>query len=149
MGLKRPSFYCLIHFYKRATKMGFKCEPEPKVLTPEEDEEQLIMRRMRNSVDELRRGYRMQRVKTKANDSKDIREGIELFEEKVSIRGEPIPFRAYIPKEEVIRYRKDQKAGGRMIYKGCKLNNRSMHNFRPTIGQYTATYNIVYATRVA
>ena len=30
----------------------------PKVLTPEEDEEQLIMRRMRNSVDELRRGYR-------------------------------------------------------------------------------------------
>ena len=29
-----------------------------KVLTPEEDEEQLIMRRMRNSVDELRRGYR-------------------------------------------------------------------------------------------
>ena len=73
-----------------------------KVLTPEEDEEQLIMRRMRNSVDELRRGYRfltilispltmlldrwldyrMQRVKTKAADSKDIREGIELFEEK-------------------------------------------------------------------
>ena len=32
--------------------------PHPKVLTPEEDEEQLIMRRMRNSVDELRRGYR-------------------------------------------------------------------------------------------
>ena len=31
-----------------------------KVLTPEEDEEQLIMRRMRNSVDELRRGYRFQ-----------------------------------------------------------------------------------------
>ena len=28
--------------------------------------------------------YRMQRVKTKANDSKDIREGIELFEEKVN-----------------------------------------------------------------
>ena len=75
-----------------------------KVLTPEEDEEQLIMRRMRNSVDELRRGYRlliilispltmlvdrwldyrMQRVKTKAADSKDIREGIELFEEKAS-----------------------------------------------------------------
>merc|ERR1712014_233258 len=139
---------------KRIIKMGFKYEPEPKVLTPEEDEEQLIMRRMRNSVDELRRGYRwldyrMQRVKTKAENSKDIREGIELFEEKVSVRGEPIPFRAYIPKEEVIQYRKDQKAGGgRMIYKGCKLNNRSMHNFRPTIGQYTATYNIVYATRV-
>ena len=28
--------------------------------------------------------YRMQRVKTKAADSKDIREGIELFEEKAS-----------------------------------------------------------------
>ena len=27
--------------------------------------------------------YRMQRVKTKAENSKDIREGIELFEEKV------------------------------------------------------------------
>ena len=33
-------------------------ELEPKVLTPEEDEEQLIMRRMRNSVDELKRSYR-------------------------------------------------------------------------------------------
>ena len=31
--------------------------------------------------------YRMQRVKTKANDSKDIREGIELFEEKVNNDG--------------------------------------------------------------
>jgi hypothetical protein len=28
-----------------------------------------------------------------------------------------VPFRAYIPKEEVIMYRKDQKAGGRLIYK--------------------------------
>ena len=27
---------------------------------------------------------------------------------KVSVRGEPIPFRAYIPKEEVIQYRKVQ-----------------------------------------
>ena len=33
-------------------------ELEPKVLTAEEDEEQLIMRRMRNSVDELKRSYR-------------------------------------------------------------------------------------------
>ena len=37
-------------------------------ITAEEDEEQLIMRRLRNSVDELRRGYRaldykMQRIK--------------------------------------------------------------------------------------
>ena len=31
---------------------------EEKVLTAAEDEEQMIMRRLRNSVDELRRGYR-------------------------------------------------------------------------------------------
>ena len=44
---------------------------------------------------------------------------------------------AYIPMDEVIQYRKDQKAsgGGRMVYKGIKLNNRTMHNFRPTIGR--------------
>ena len=42
---------------------------------------------------------------------------------------------AYIPMDEVIQYRKDQKAGGgRLVYKGVKLNNRTMHNFRPTIG---------------
>jgi hypothetical protein len=35
----------------------------------------------------------------------------------VCICGEPVPFRAYIPKEEVIKYRKDQKDGGRLIYK--------------------------------
>ena len=28
-----------------------------------------------------------------------------------------MPFRAYIPQEEVIKYRKDQKTGGRLIYK--------------------------------
>ena len=85
-------------------RMGIFSEPEPKVLTPEEDEEQLIMRRLRNSCDELKRGYRwldyrwegggqagepdpcfrMQRVVTKADDSKHQREGIELFEEKVT-----------------------------------------------------------------
>merc|ERR1712055_261723 len=140
--------------YRGLFNMGFLTEMEPKVLTPEEDEEMLIMRRMRNSVDELKReyrwlGYRMQRVKSKAEDSKSTREGIELNEEKVSIRGEPSQFRAYIPKEEVIMYRKDQKCGGRMIYKGCKFNNRSMHNFRPTIGQYTSTYHISFSTRVA
>ena len=38
--------------------------------------------------------------------------------------------------DEVIQYRKDQKAGGgRLVYKGVKLNNRTMHNFRPTIGK--------------
>merc|ERR1712025_666662 len=112
------------------------------------------LRRMRNSVDELKRGYRwldyrMQRVKEKADQSKDTRQKIELNEEKVCIRGEPIPFRAYIPKEEVIKYRKDQKGGGRLIYKGIKLNSRSLHNFRPTIGHYTHTYNIDYYTTVA
>merc|ERR1712059_41976 len=113
---------------------------EPRTLTAE--------------VDEAKRGfrwldYRMQRVKDKAEQSKEVREKIELNEEKVCIRGEPIPFRAYIPKEEVIMYRKDQKGGGRLIYKGCKLNNRSMHNFRPTLGQYVQTYNINYYSKVA
>ena len=38
--------------------------------------------------------------------------------------------------DEVIQYRKDQKAGGgRLVYKGVKLNNRTMHNFRPTLGE--------------
>jgi len=102
----------------------------------------MIMRRLRNSCDELKRGYRwldyrMQRVKQKAEQSKENRENIELPEEKVSIRGEPIPFKAYIPMDEVIQYRKDQKAGGgRLVYKGVKLNNRPMHNFRPTIGKH-------------
>ena len=45
-------------------------------------------------------------------------------------------FQAYIPMDEVIQYRKDQKAGGgRLVYKGVKLNNRTMHNFRPTLGE--------------
>lgn len=35
----------------------------------------------------------MQRVKQKAEQSKENRENIELPEEKVSIRGEPIPFK--------------------------------------------------------
>merc|ERR1711893_399456 len=128
---------------------------DPLAITPEEDEEQMIMRRLRNSVDELKRGYRwldyrMQRVKDKADKSKEHRENIELPEGKLSIRGEPIPFKAYIPMDEVIQYRKDQKSGGsRLIYKGVKLNNRTMHNFRPTIGQFVSTYNICFATRVA
>jgi hypothetical protein len=57
-------------------------------ITPEEDEEQLIMRRLRNSVDELRRefrllDYRMQKIKGKADQAKDARERIELHEDKV------------------------------------------------------------------
>ena len=35
----------------------------------------------------------MQRVKNKAEQSKEQRENIELPEEKVSLRGEPIPFK--------------------------------------------------------
>ena len=71
---------------------------DPTTISPEEDEEQMIMRRLRNSCDELRRGYRwldyrMQRVKQKAEQSKEERETIELPEEKVSVRGEPIPFK--------------------------------------------------------
>merc|ERR1711994_517250 len=120
----------------------------------EEDEEQLIMRRLRNSLDELRRGYRaldykMDKIKNKAGQAKHTRETIELHEEKVCIRGEPVPFKAYIPKEEVIMYRKDQKCGGRLIYKGRKLNNRIMHNFRPTVGQCIQVYDVMYATKVA
>ena len=38
----------------------------------------------------------MQRVKTKANDSKDIREGIELFEEKVNNDGTECAMEAMI-----------------------------------------------------
>ena len=38
----------------------------------------------------------MQRVKTKANDSKDIREGIELFEEKVNNDGTEYALEAMI-----------------------------------------------------
>ena len=58
-------------------------------ITAEEDEEQLIMRRLRNSVDELRRAfrlldYRMQRVKGKAEQARDTRESIELNEDKAS-----------------------------------------------------------------
>jgi hypothetical protein len=57
-------------------------------ITAEEDEEQLIMRRLRNSVDELRRefrllDYKMQRIKGKAEQAKDAREKIELHEDKV------------------------------------------------------------------
>merc|ERR1712223_2097647 len=71
---------------------------DPLTISPEEDEEQMIMRRLRNSCDELRRGYRcldyrMQRVKQKAEQSRENRENIELPEEKVSVRGEPIPFK--------------------------------------------------------
>ena len=48
----------------------------------------MVVYHCRNSVDELKRGYRaldykMQRVKGKAEQAKDTREGIELEEDKV------------------------------------------------------------------
>ena len=48
----------MIEMMGKSVRMRIVLVYHPKVLTPEEDEEQLIMRRMRNSVDELRRGYR-------------------------------------------------------------------------------------------
>ena len=41
----------------------------------------------------------MQRVKQKADQSKEQRENIELPEEKVSVRGEPIPFKVNLTKK--------------------------------------------------
>eukprot|EP00092_Neocalanus_flemingeri_P077666 GFUD01096491.1.p1 GENE.GFUD01096491.1~~GFUD01096491.1.p1 ORF type:complete len:133 (-),score=51.45 GFUD01096491.1:51-422(-) len=119
--------------------------PTP-VLTPEEDEEKLVMRRLRTSVDELRRGmkkldYTMQRVMTKAEQAKEQREKIELNEGKMCMAGEPTPFRAFIPQDL-------KKGGGRLIYKGCKLNNRSLHNYRPSYGEYVTTFDVCYATKV-
>merc|ERR1711936_4482 len=82
--------------------------------------------------------------------SKENRESIELPEDKLFITGEITPFKAYIPMEEVIQYRKEQKAGGgRLVYRGCKLDNLTMHNFRPTIGQAVSTYAITFVTKVA
>ena len=147
--------------------------------TVEEDEEQLVMRRLRNSVDDLRRGLRhltykvrptvqsgsdltarslifqMEKVKVKAEKSREHREKIELLEGTISLAGEPTPFRAYVPQGEMIKYGQDSKSGSkapRLMYKvrvlarfqsphdlisfqGCKLNNRSLHNFRPIIGK--------------
>ena len=89
---------------------------DPTTITAEEDEEQMIMRRLRNSVDELQRGYRwlgyrMERVKSKAEESRYQRERIELMEEMVSIRGEP----GSIPQEEETKSKKT--GGGRLVYK--------------------------------
>merc|ERR1719431_2324255 len=105
---------------------------DPTTITAEEDEEQMIMRRLRNNVDELQRYQR---------------ECIELMEEMVSIRGEPGNYLTDLPKEEETQPRKT--GDGRLVYKGCKLNNRVLNNFRPTIGQFVTTYGLCYASRVA
>jgi len=127
-------------------------------MTSEEDEEQLVMRRLRNSVDDLQRGmrrltYKMEKVRLKADKSKEAREKIELMEGTLSLAGEPTPFRAYVPQEEMIKYGPEGKNGAkaaRLMYKGCKLNNRSLHNFRPIIGGGNiATFGISYAKKIA
>ena len=57
----------------------------------------------------------------KADQSCAIRRNIELCEGTISIAGEPSPFKAYVPQDEVIKYRKDQGVSsastGRLIYK--------------------------------
>merc|ERR1712106_1244997 len=106
-------------------------------LTPEEDEEQLVMRRMRNSVAELKRemrilDYKMQRVKVKANQAKEQREKIELNEGTVCMTGEPSPFRAFIPQDEVVQSRRVYKVFiffkmliDLLTWQGCTINNRT------------------------
>merc|ERR1712241_1499417 len=122
--------------------------------TAEEDEEQLVMRRLRNSVDDLKRGlrhltYKMEKVKVKAEKSREHREKIEHLEGTISLAGEPTPFRAYVPQGEIIKYGRDGSKAPRLMCKGCKLNNRSLHNFRPIIGGYIATFGTSYATKIA
>merc|ERR1712179_132323 len=73
--------------------MGMGKMKDPTTITAEEDEEQMIMRRLRNNVDELQRGYRwlgymMKRVKSKAGESRYQRECIELMKEMVSTANE-------------------------------------------------------------
>jgi len=127
-------------------------------ISAEEDEEALIMRRLRNASDSLKRGlkgleYKMERVRRKADQSRAIRQNIELCEGTISIAGEPSPFKAYIPQDEVIKYRKDQGGSsastGRLIYKSCQLNNRSLSLFRIGYGEFISTFGINYVTKIA
>merc|ERR1712080_150391 len=86
--------------------MGSECWVPSRIQPPtmnkeqefsaEQDEEKLILRRLRNSIDDLQRGYRrldyqMTRVMTKSDRAKETRENIELIEDKVCIRGQPVP----------------------------------------------------------
>merc|ERR1711934_1312359 len=77
----------ITHICKVLKQLRVMAIKDPLAITPEEDEEQMIMRRLRNSCDELKRGYRwldyrMQRVKQKADQSKEQRENIELQSEE-------------------------------------------------------------------
>merc|ERR1711942_539299 len=101
---------------------------DPTTITAEEDEEQMIMRRLRNSVDELQRGYRwlgyrMDRVMSKAEESRYQRERIELMEEMVSIRGEPGNYLTDIPKEEETKSKKTHQQGSGKCMTGCLMES--------------------------
>ena len=177
-------------------------------ISAEEDEEALIMRRLRNASDSLKRGLKgleykvclkwnnfscsishpyhftvckqrngsvvwisnfdqfdqMERVRRKADQSRAIRQNIELCEGTISIAGEPSPFKAYVPQDEVIKYRQDQggnsASAGRLIYKvcdiftdiakmikllqSCRLNNRSLSLFRIGYGKSFLTMRNFY-----
>ena len=67
----------------------------------------------------------MERVRGKADQCRHARECVELCDVSVLVAGEPSPFRAYIPQEEAVRYRRDQRTGatGRMIYKVRLFSN--------------------------
>ena len=62
----------------------------------------------------------MEKVKMKAERSREDREKIELLEGTLSLAGEPTPFRAYVPQDEIIKYGQDGKSGAkapRLMYK--------------------------------
>ena len=62
----------------------------------------------------------MEKVKVKAEKSREHREKIELLEGTISLAGEPTPFRAYVPQGEMIKYGQDGKSGSkapRLMYK--------------------------------
>ena len=61
----------------------------------------------------------MERVRVKADQSRDKRQSIELCEENISIAGQPSPFKAFVPQDDVINYRDDKKScvSGRLEYK--------------------------------
>ena len=106
----------------------------------------------------------MERVRLKADQSRAIRQNIELCEGTISIAGEPSPFKAYVPQDEVIKYRQDQggnsASAGRLIYKvcdiftdiakmikllqSCRLNNRSLSLFRIGYGKSFLTMRNFY-----
>ena len=59
----------------------------------------------------------MEKVKVKADKSREHREKIELLEGTISLAGEPTPFRAYVPQGEIIKYGQDGSKAPRLMYK--------------------------------